>query len=76
MRSWGCEVVAPDMEMSLWNPLAANGLVRQLPRHIFQSPFRWVAAAMDSSLAACVEVQRRALREAEGRGERLDVLAT
>lgn len=75
MRGWGCEVVAPDMQMSLWNPLAANGVVRQLPWQIFsRSPFRWLAAAIDASLAACIEVQRVALREAETAGQAADVL--
>ena len=55
-------VCAPDMEMSLWNPFCRNSFARKL---LLQ--WRWPspAQALADSFAACVEVQRNAIRAAE-----------
>lgn len=49
-------VSAPDMHMSLWNPLQCNSAVRNMLR--LRSP----AEALADSFEACVEVQRQALQ--------------
>jgi pimeloyl-ACP methyl ester carboxylesterase len=51
-------VTAPDMQMSLWNPLQHNSVVRNVLR------LRWPSAALGDSFAACVAVHQRALADA------------
>lgn len=66
MRAQGIDVAAPSMEMSLWDPRQSNSVVRNLlsPGMLLQHwPWQWLAAAGDASFAACIDVQRQALRE-------------
>lgn len=66
MKEQGLVVNAPSMEMSLFDPRARNGIVRSLfsPRLLIRWPWQWLSKAMEDSFAACVEVQRIALRDA------------
>ena len=63
LREVGLEVVAPSMEMSLWNPLRKNSVLRSLlsPSALFsRAPTRWVGGALDDSFQACIDVMRSA----------------
>jgi len=67
LRSQGAVVTAPDMAMSLWNPMKHNSVVRSLlsPRLLLTRwPSQWLGGALADSFEACVEVQRAALRDA------------
>mmetsp|Transcript_16620 Transcript_16620/g.30102 ORF Transcript_16620/g.30102 Transcript_16620/m.30102 type:complete len:229 (-) Transcript_16620:8-694(-) len=57
-----CNVIAPDMGMSLWNPLRENSLVRNLFK------LRWpsMREALADSFESCVAVQREALAHPDG----------
>ena len=64
MRVQGLDVVAPDMGMSLLDPRASNGVLRQLlrPSVLFhRPPWQWLGGAVCDSFEACVAVQRAAL---------------
>lgn len=54
-------VHAPDMSMSLWNPLATNGFVRNLIRAAIALRWPSPTVALTDSFEACVGVQRTAL---------------
>ena len=52
LRERGLDVVAPALQMSLWNPTQKNSLLRSLlsPKALFsRAPMRWLAGAMDDS---------------------------
>jgi pimeloyl-ACP methyl ester carboxylesterase len=61
LREWA-DVTCLDMEMSLWNPLQANSLVRSLAAAMFTAwPSEWRAAAATRSLEGCIAVHESAL---------------
>jgi hypothetical protein len=61
MMAWAT-VVCPDQEMSLFNPLKANSIVRSLASSLFTTkPADWASQAFCSSLERCAQVQRDAL---------------
>jgi allantoin racemase len=69
MGRQGLVVTAPDMQMSLFNILQKNSLVRSLlsPRALLTRwPSSWLSGAFDDSFAACVSVQREALHQSKG----------
>lgn len=74
LRAQNFVVTAPDMQMSLWNPLLANSITRCLfAQPITRWPAEWgLTSAMDDSFARCVDVQRAAL--AQQADSRADVL--
>ena len=69
LREQGLEVIAPALQMSLWNPACKNSLLRSLlsPSAVFgRAPTRWLARAMDDSFQACIDVMRSAAAAPSG----------
>ena len=61
LREQGLEVVAPSMEMSLWNPMRKNSVLRSLlsPSALLsRAPTQWLSGALDDSFQACIDVMR------------------
>lgn len=66
MRKQGLDVVSPEMQMSLYDVRARNSVLRNLldPSMLLRHwPWQWLVGAGDASFAACVEVQKQALRD-------------
>ena len=66
LRDQGFDVIAPEMEMSLYDVRQRNALLRNLlsPVSLFTRwPWRWLRGAMDESFSGCIAVQRLAVQE-------------
>jgi len=65
LRAQGIEVIACDMDVSLWDVRRANSIVRRVldtPSKLFSYwPWKWLASAIDDSFQGCLNVQRTAL---------------
>ena len=62
LRAGGATVVAPDMQMSLWDPRARSGVARSLAHVAWtRRPTRWLPAAVARSRDACIALQQAAL---------------
>ena len=69
LRARGLDVIAPPMEMSLWDIRQRNSIPRSLmsPSALLSRwPTQWFAGAMDDSFTACVQRCKQAL-DSEGR---------
>jgi hypothetical protein len=60
MQSW-TTVTSPDMRMSLWNPSAYNGVMRNLLRQVAGLALPSMTDAVCASFSACLEVHKSAL---------------
>lgn len=64
LRQQGLEVIAPSMEMSVWNITKCNSVARRLvdtPLRLIKPPWKWVGSAVDDAFEGCVSVLREAV---------------